>query len=286
MAGQRYDVIVHANQAETADAFWLRAIPQTSCSKNSNAENIRGVVYYKHVHTVPSTTAHHASNSCADEDGAQLVPLVSHDLHLSPDETFYVESLPATITRTENALYRWQLNGTSMAVNWSDPTVRQIQRTVERPALFPASHAAISIPRPNTWVLIIIETSVNAPHPVHLHGHDFLVVAQGEGSYTLPPHGIHATAGTIPKRDTAMLPAKGHLAIAFRTDNPGAWLAHCHIGWHLEQGFALQFVEREAEMVDLLRGDWAEDAKALNANCEQWQRYWEQCVSLEHGSGV
>ena len=30
--GQRYDVIVTADQASVADSFWLRAIPQSACS--------------------------------------------------------------------------------------------------------------------------------------------------------------------------------------------------------------------------------------------------------------
>lgn len=32
-----------------------------------------------------------------------------------------------------------------------------------------------------------------------------------------------------PRRDVAMLPAAGYLAIAFQNDNPGVWLAHCHV---------------------------------------------------------
>ena len=32
-----------------------------------------------------------------------------------------------------------------------------------------------------------------------------------------------------PRRDVATLPARGYFVIAFITDNPGAWLMHCHI---------------------------------------------------------
>ena len=66
----------------------------------------------------------------------------------------------------------------------------------------------------------------------------------------------------LPKRDTALLPAGGHLVIAFRTDNPGAWLLHCHVGWHLEQGFAVQIVERGEEVCELLSGGRGGDSKA------------------------
>lgn len=38
--GERYDVIITANA--TADNYWLRAIPQTSCSDNDETDNIRG----------------------------------------------------------------------------------------------------------------------------------------------------------------------------------------------------------------------------------------------------
>lgn len=41
-----------------------------------------------------------------------------------------------------------------------------------------------------------------------------------------------------------MLPAGGWLVLAFETDNPGAWLMHCHIAWHVSEGLAVQFLER------------------------------------------
>ena len=52
------------------------------------------------------------------------------------------------------------------------------------------------------------------------------------------------------RRDTVMLRGGragtplGYTVIGFETDNPGAWLMHCHIVWHVEGGLAMQFVER------------------------------------------
>lgn len=77
-----------------------------------------------------------------------------------------------------------------------------------------------------------------------------------------------------------MLPSAGYLAIAFKTDNPGAWLMHCHIGWHTSEGFALQFVERESEIADLL------DYDSLSDNCDAWSTY-ETADSVEQeDSGI
>lgn len=39
-----------------------------------------------------------------------------------------------------------------------------------------------------------------------------------------------------PRRDVVLLPAKGYIAIAFKPDNPGVWLLHCHIAWHASAG--------------------------------------------------
>lgn len=39
-----------------------------------------------------------------------------------------------------------------------------------------------------------------------------------------------------PRRDVVLLPANGYIAIAFKPDNPGAWLMHCHIAWHASAG--------------------------------------------------
>ncbi|KAJ5885193.1 hypothetical protein N7495_009703 [Penicillium taxi] len=304
--GQRYDIIIHANES-TDESFWMRAIPQKACSTNSNANNIRGIVYYntrgsehETPPTLPITTAHNSTstNSCTDEKASNLIPIISQAFPDQRGES-YNETLPATVSTTTNSFYRWQLNGTSMYLNWSEPTLRQIHTDTYADLVSTnksPSTAVIAVPHAEEWVLVVIETSVGVPHPIHLHGHDFLVVAQGPGRYEVPGersgkasasrNGLVHLAGTLPKRDTALLPAWGHLALAFRTDNPGAWLLHCHIGWHLEQGFALQFVEREAEIKELLASAWADDMQFLSDSCAVWSDYAKECAILETGSGV
>lgn len=77
-----------------------------------------------------------------------------------------------------------------------------------------------------------------------------------------------------------MLPASGYVVIAFQADNPGVWLCHCHIGWHTEEGFALQFVEREGEIAGLY------DERALREGCEAWEEWTESYSVEDEGSGV
>lgn len=236
-----------------------------------------------------------------------------------------------------------------MQLDWSNPTLRKIASfpahdsttdtsDTDTNYAFPRTDAVIALSEPDSWTLVIIETTLAAPHPIHLHGHDFLIVAQGQGPYRdryrsgpRPPAdaGISLTqtptagrvspgenrggnerrgehqgenegegegegessgaltfvSGSLPKRDTALLPASGHLVIAFKTDNPGAWLLHCHIGWHLEQGFGVQFVEREDEIRRLFDGDWRGMNVSVREKCRRWEEYWGEYGDV-NGSGV
>jgi FtsP/CotA-like multicopper oxidase with cupredoxin domain len=62
-------------------------------------------------------------------------------------------------------------------------------------------------------------------HPMHLHGHSFLVVSRN---------------GTPnPRRewrDTVLVPPKETVDVAFVADNPGNWMLHCHVMDHQMTG--------------------------------------------------
>lgn len=117
------------------------------------------------------------------------------------------------------------------------------------------------------------------PHPIHLHGHDFYIIAQDTGTYDADTTTLNLV--NPPRRDVAMLPGSGFLVIAFYTDNPGAWLLHCHIGWHTSEGFALQLVERQSEIAALM------DYDTLDSTCAAWDTYTTTDAYIEQeDSGV
>jgi FtsP/CotA-like multicopper oxidase with cupredoxin domain len=62
------------------------------------------------------------------------------------------------------------------------------------------------------------------PHPMHLHGHAFQVVAINGAPL----------AGAV--RDTVLVPPMGSVTIAFDADNPGRWAFHCHNLYHMMAG--------------------------------------------------
>lgn len=71
------------------------------------------------------------------------------------------------------------------------------------------------------------EANSSQEHPFHLHGHDFYILAQVPMATFSDSSALNLS--NPPRRDVAMLPASGYLAIAFQNDNPGVWLAHCHV---------------------------------------------------------
>ncbi|KAJ5803916.1 CAZyme family AA1 [Penicillium psychrosexuale] len=95
----------------------------------------------------------------------------------------------------------------------------------------------------NEVVEIIINNHHNNLHPWHLHGHQFQVLQRTPvdgGFYT----GLSSNVSHTPiRRDTIMVQNNGHTVIRFRADNPGVWMLHCHVEWHVETGLMATIIE-------------------------------------------
>jgi FtsP/CotA-like multicopper oxidase with cupredoxin domain len=74
------------------------------------------------------------------------------------------------------------------------------------------------------WVRFHLTNQSMMAHPMHLHGHFFqLQNGMGRG----------------PFKDTVLVePHMGEARFDFVADNPGDWLFHCHIVYHMESGMA------------------------------------------------
>ncbi len=126
------------------------------------------------------------------------------------------------------------------------------------------------------WIYWIVQEvagktlTIDIPHPMHLHGHDFFVLGSGIGDFAAT-NGTTLNYDNPPRRDTAMLPAGGWLVVAFVVDNPGAWLFHCHIGWHVDEGMGVQFLELESQV-----DDTAAPAYSFSKVCNSWTNYFPE----------
>lgn len=151
--GQRYDIIVTALNATTAGNYWIRAIPQESCSSNDNVDNILGIIRYDSVSTDDPTTSAYSDlvDSCDDEDASNLAPYLPVDVGTvtSEDE----EDAEMSITTS----VKWNMNDVSFVSEWGYPTVMAIAEGNDQ--WTDAKHAWV-LPTANEWVMMVIQVSL------------------------------------------------------------------------------------------------------------------------------
>ncbi|KKZ61340.1 hypothetical protein EMCG_04059 [[Emmonsia] crescens] len=267
IAGQRYDVIIHAD--EEIDNYWFRAEVQRGCGDNAMNGRIKSIFRYEGAdpNTEPISVSCNYTQSCDDERG--LVPFVPIDV---PSEHFtqQVKDLNVTfqneVSSPGHNIVHWVINGIPIETDWEYPT---LQYVLDGNTSYPSKLNVIELPEENVWTYWIIQAPfgsiVNVPHPIHLHGHDFSILGTGRGDF---PGAERLNFTNPPRRDVIMLPDRGWVAIAFPTDNPGAWLVHCHIAWHAHEGLAVQFLERSSDIASALNipHTWGN-------TCERWKDY-------------
>ncbi|MEC8051902.1 MAG: multicopper oxidase domain-containing protein, partial [Myxococcota bacterium] len=74
-------------------------------------------------------------------------------------------------------------------------------------------------------VEITLKNETGPEHPFHLHGQFFEIV--DDGRYFTSQPGL---------KDTVLVPGNTELKIRAYFDNPGHWMAHCHILEHAALG--------------------------------------------------
>jgi FtsP/CotA-like multicopper oxidase with cupredoxin domain len=79
-------------------------------------------------------------------------------------------------------------------------------------------------------VELIMTNKTQMPHPMHLHGHTFQVVEIDGQRFP----------GAL--RDTVLVPPNRRVVVAFDANNPGHWVFHCHLLYHMEAGMFATFL--------------------------------------------
>ncbi|KAK5132386.1 hypothetical protein LTR08_009157 [Meristemomyces frigidus] len=98
-------------------------------------------------------------------------------------------------------------------------------------------------------VEIVLNNDDTGKHPFHLHGHNFQVVARADEDWGHYDPSNHTAFPSSPmRRDTLMVRPQSNFVVRFKADNPGIWLFHCHIDWHLASGLAAVMIEAPLEL--------------------------------------
>ncbi|KAJ4991828.1 multicopper oxidase [Stagonosporopsis vannaccii] len=121
----------------------------------------------------------------------------------------------------------------------------------------------------NQVVEIILNNDDPGKHPFHLHGHAFQVVARSEeeAGFFDPNNTTQTAFATTPmRRDTVLVRPNGHIVLRFQSNNPGIWLFHCHLEWHMASGLAITLIEAPLAIQTQLAGKIPQD-------------HWDACTA-------
>jgi hypothetical protein len=156
---------VIVNASEPIDDYWMRAIPQVTCSNNDNVDGILGIVRYDVSSTVdPTTTMYNYTDSCDDMPLASLVPY----LPLDPGSETTEEDLEvAPIADNATGVVYWNVANSSLDLDWSNPTLLQVY---DNATTFGASENLYQAATQGDWTYVILEQTSAPAHPIHLHG--------------------------------------------------------------------------------------------------------------------
>ncbi|KAK3358671.1 multicopper oxidase-domain-containing protein, partial [Lasiosphaeria hispida] len=250
--GQRYNVIVKADPMANGTTqpltdnnnYWIRTSVADNCGpgvgvKKGPNYNQTGILRYNSSSTAQpqSKPWNDISLACSDETYTSLRPVVPWIVgdpinnvtrgagvqHMAMVGGSPVVPIP-TFPKPKLAFWNasdGKLKFTPLQINFSNPIFLNLDNTQPWNPLWRSSQ--------RVWLAITADTETNIDaHPIHLHGHDFAILQQAENTpYTAA--NIRPNRLNPPRRDVVLMPTSGFIIIAFKADNPGSWLMHCHI---------------------------------------------------------
>ncbi|PSR91997.1 Cupredoxin [Coniella lustricola] len=250
-AAQRYDVILTCSESDVNEPY-LVALDANPDYTNPNAT------------PRPITFPYNSTGYLVvDPDGA-----FTETLEVEGSFTPIDDSLFSSATETSASLgeadqtiqidfnFCVDANGTPQACFNGRPYVDQ-----QVPALYTAATVGDDNTNPivygnvNPYILesgqtidIIVNNYNFALHPFHLHGHHFQVLERpGTGAGPYP--GFTTQSSECPAfRDTVTVYANSYAVLRFQADNPGVWLFHCHIEWHVDMGMSASMIEAPEQL--------------------------------------
>ncbi|KAF7556546.1 hypothetical protein G7Z17_g1344 [Cylindrodendrum hubeiense] len=315
--GQRYNVIVEANPLVGDDNpipddgnFWIRTWVADRCGIAPGGPGYEqtGILRYDNTSiTAPKSLPWtKISKSCSDETYSSLRPKlpwyvgpaanaqtvedvageqfnVTLDTESKNTEAFKDYPLATfSLQQSDNPQFR------PLQINYSDPVLMHLGESRDT---YPPKW--VVIPEDYTedkWIYLVLTmeptSSVTGAHPIHLHGHDFAILQQEEHQL-YDPSKLNLKLDNPPRRDVVLLPNGGFVVIAFKADNPGIWLMHCHIARHASEGLALQILERQTNANRLFPLDSPNliDANDICVEWKNWQHAQKEEV-FEGDSGI
>lgn len=222
LAGQRYDVVVNANQR--VGNYWFNAPfvgGNPANNLHQNATLSRAIFRYAGAPKADPTTPLTAGPDDGALVEADLRPLVPTRVQ-DPDITLTFDLVVTT------GKAQWNINGVSYLPPKS-PTLEEVIDGATNPTDFNVTENTFVLPANKTVEIVFPPTDDDDAHPFHMHGMPVQVIKSMTGNNTNTVNPI--------SRDVVGVGGSG-TTVRFRTASTGPFLFHCHIFWHKFAGLA------------------------------------------------
>ncbi|PSK56592.1 Iron transport multicopper oxidase [Elsinoe australis] len=284
--GQRTDIIVEATGKAT-DAVWMRA--DIICSPTVNpAPKAVAIVYYEHANTsaVPTTTTSVTPDqlaACINDD----LTLTSPFLKLSPDPSPPVtQDINIAFQPNATGFNVWTMNNQTFRGDFNDPVLLEAKLGG---TVFPPERNVYNFGSNSSIRIVLYNYFQFGPHPMHMHGHNVFVLAEGWGKWD----GNVVRPENPQRRDTQLVRAArplaggaqgevepGYIVLQIEADNPGVWPLHCHIAWHVSGGLYVNVMERPKDIRE------REIPMVMAQTCRDWWKWTRTNVVDQIDSGL
>ncbi|KAK1929717.1 Oxidoreductase OpS5 [Phytophthora citrophthora] len=262
--GQRYDVIVQAKvEAEAVGSFWMRVkgltgYPWTARTADTGTVgfNDEGLAIVRYPGSLSEPTTHKTEETVTIGEFA-FTPAKLEVLPANPNDRSTMRFNINTTIGT--GLVSLDGGAFQTLVVPDEPPLLSVASGLTTAGL-PVSANARAI-KYGDHVEVVLMNDVLEQHPFHMHSHVAWVVGSGHASAedvysnNLPPLKLDSPmvrdVYTVPAcdiDDTGACVNVGYVVLRFKADNPGVWMLHCHVDWHMAIGMGMIFVEGEAEL--------------------------------------
>ncbi|EMC99909.1 hypothetical protein BAUCODRAFT_136452 [Baudoinia panamericana UAMH 10762] len=300
--GQRTDVIVKAT-GSPSDAVWMRAYKPPLCWPSHGGNEVKAAIFYENADRSQAPTSSAGPNAyntyCGNDPLDKTVPLMP----VAAGEPSVTEVLPLEFKSNGTNLL-WYMANRTFRVNYNDPILLETKLgNLNLPYIENVHNYGT-----NASLRFIVENTGPQPHPMHMHGHNMFILAEGNCSSNSTVFGNDQGAsqdghmsvdkraagqygncwdGTITRpenpqrRDVHMLLPGQFIVVQWNQDNPGAWSLHCHIAWHLSAGFVWTVIEQP----DSVRNEM-QVPSIMAQTCRDWSTWTGDHVVAQIDDGL
>ncbi|CAF1445753.1 unnamed protein product, partial [Didymodactylos carnosus] len=253
-AGQRYSVLVHANEQNPKRNYWIQATIDSDVMASAPVQpTVKAILRYvdengcyvsskKPINSHLNSTDDNLKILDSIHEGDQFIDIYSSLVPLDspvPQQSTKKVLIEIEFYANDENVNLAHFNNISF-LHLMDTTLLSLTRA-QQP--YPQSNN-VQIIQYGDIIDIILNNHDTGEHPIHLHGHIFWILAAGktnDGDYNSSQVVLNTLNPLA--RDTASINPISYMVLRFEANNPGLWMMHCHIDWHLQAGLALVWAE-------------------------------------------